>query len=155
MKLGEYSGNILGEQDTAIAFHLDALTSPDRSAIVEENLHFISNRTMVTSAHMQATRWVPRLKTAKSPMHLFRIGISPHKSACGKVSWVRHMVPGGSRESLPKRKVQFADYPDFTFEINAEAIMTVTFRREVLKVKGDTHRDAVLGQDEAEIHKKQ
>ncbi len=30
-------------------------------------------------------------------------------SACGKVSRVRHMVPGGSRESLPKRKVRFAD----------------------------------------------
>ncbi len=47
MKLGEYSGNILGEQDTAIAFHLDVLTSPDRAAIVEENLHFISNRTIM------------------------------------------------------------------------------------------------------------
>ena len=35
--------------------------------------------------------------------------ISPGKSACGKVSRVRHMVPGGSRESLPKRKVRFAD----------------------------------------------
>ena len=46
MKLGEYSENILGEQDTAIAFHLDVLTSPDRAAIVQENLHFISNRTM-------------------------------------------------------------------------------------------------------------
>jgi hypothetical protein len=29
----------------------------------------------------------------------------------GKVSRVRHMVPGGSRESLPKRKVRFADDP--------------------------------------------
>ena len=35
--------------------------------------------------------------------------ITPYKSACGKVSRVRHMVPGGSRESLPKRKVRFAD----------------------------------------------
>ena len=30
----------------------------------------------------------------------------------GKVSRVRHMVPGGSRESLPKRKVRFADKPE-------------------------------------------
>src|SRR5260370_24509991 len=34
---------------------------------------------------------------------------SPYKSACGKVSRGRHMVPGGSREYLPKRKVRFAD----------------------------------------------
>jgi hypothetical protein len=33
------------------------------------------------------------------------------KSACGKVSRVRHIVPGGSRESLPERKVRFADHP--------------------------------------------
>jgi hypothetical protein len=38
--------------------------------------------------------------------------ISPQKSACSKVSRVRHMVPGGSRESLPKRKVRFADQPE-------------------------------------------
>jgi choline dehydrogenase-like flavoprotein len=31
------------------------LTSPDQAAAVEKNLHFIPNRTMVTSAHMQAT----------------------------------------------------------------------------------------------------
>src|SRR5260370_14378492 len=30
----------------------------------------------------------------------------------GKVSRVRHMDPGGSRESRPKRKVRFADQPD-------------------------------------------
>jgi hypothetical protein len=30
----------------------------------------------------------------------------------GKVSRLRHMVPGGSRESLPKRKVRFADHPE-------------------------------------------
>jgi hypothetical protein len=40
--------------------------------------------------------------------------ISPGKSACGKASRVRHMVPGGSRESLPKRKVRFADQPEVT-----------------------------------------
>jgi hypothetical protein len=38
--------------------------------------------------------------------------ISPGKSACGKVSRVRHMVPGGSRKSLPKRKVRLADKPE-------------------------------------------
>jgi len=38
--------------------------------------------------------------------------IGNDKSACGKVSRVRHMVPGGSRESLPKRKVRFADRPE-------------------------------------------
>jgi hypothetical protein len=38
--------------------------------------------------------------------------ISNRKSACGKVSQVRHMVPGGSWESLPKRKVRFADHPE-------------------------------------------
>jgi hypothetical protein len=32
-------------------------------------------------------------------------------SACGKVSRVRHMVRGGSRESLPKHKVRLADQP--------------------------------------------
>ena len=37
--------------------------------------------------------------------------ISNDKSACGKASRVRHMVPGGSRESLPKSKVRFADHP--------------------------------------------
>jgi hypothetical protein len=36
--------------------------------------------------------------------------IGPDMSACGKVSRLRHMGPGGSRESLPKRKVRFADY---------------------------------------------
>jgi len=37
---------------------------------------------------------------------------SPEKSDCGKVSRVRHMVPGGSRESLPERKVRLADQPE-------------------------------------------
>jgi len=39
---------------------------------------------------------------------------TPEKSDSGKVSRVRHMVPGGSRESLPKRKVRLADQPDIT-----------------------------------------
>jgi hypothetical protein len=37
-----------------MAFHPHVPTSPDQAAVVEENLHFISNRTMVTSAHMRA-----------------------------------------------------------------------------------------------------
>jgi choline dehydrogenase-like flavoprotein len=31
------------------------LTSPDQAVLVEKNLKFISNRSMVTSAHMQGT----------------------------------------------------------------------------------------------------
>src|SRR5271170_6154828 len=38
-----------------MAFHPHVLTSPDRATVVEESLHFISNRMMVTSADMQAT----------------------------------------------------------------------------------------------------
>jgi hypothetical protein len=38
-----------------MAFYPHVLTSPDRAAVVEVNLHFISNRTMVTSAQVQAT----------------------------------------------------------------------------------------------------
>ncbi|WP_433968499.1 hypothetical protein [Tunturiibacter gelidiferens] len=59
------AANILGEQDTTVAFHTHVLTSPDQAAVVEENLHFISNRTMVTSAPIQATNKMDsRLKTA-------------------------------------------------------------------------------------------
>jgi aromatic ring-cleaving dioxygenase len=36
-----------------VTFHPHVLTSPDRAAVVEENRHFISNRAMVTSVHMQ------------------------------------------------------------------------------------------------------
>jgi hypothetical protein len=43
------------------------------------------------------------------PRDLIEDGISNGKSACGKVSRVRHMVPGESRKSLPERKVRFAD----------------------------------------------
>jgi hypothetical protein len=45
---------------------------------------------------------------------LAKCPIANGKSACGKVSRVRHMVPGGLWESLPKRKVRFADQPDKT-----------------------------------------
>ena len=44
------------------------------------------------------------------------------KSACGKVSRVRHMVPGGSRESLPERKVRFADNPTVTDQLYASYV---------------------------------
>jgi choline dehydrogenase-like flavoprotein len=47
--------DILGDPDTDVVFRPLVLTSPDQAAVVEKNLHFISNRTMVTSAHMQAT----------------------------------------------------------------------------------------------------
>ena len=33
----------------------EVLTSPDQAALVEQNLRFVSNRSVVTSAHMQAT----------------------------------------------------------------------------------------------------
>ncbi len=42
------------------------------------------------------------------------VRISGDKWACGKVSRVLHMVFGGSRESLPKRKVRLADKPPGT-----------------------------------------
>jgi choline dehydrogenase-like flavoprotein len=46
---------ILGEQGEAAEFRPQVLTSPDQAALVEKNLRFIPDRTMVTSAHMQAT----------------------------------------------------------------------------------------------------
>ena len=67
--------NILGEQDMAMAFHLHVLTSPDRAAVVEENLHFISNRTMVTSAHIQATNKMdstPQNSVVAQAFHVWR-----------------------------------------------------------------------------------
>jgi choline dehydrogenase-like flavoprotein len=47
--------SILGEESGATELLPQVLTSPDQAALIERNLHFISNRTMVTSAHMQAT----------------------------------------------------------------------------------------------------
>jgi choline dehydrogenase-like flavoprotein len=47
--------NILGEQSASAELRPQVVTSPDQAAIIEKNLHFIANRTMVTSAHMQAT----------------------------------------------------------------------------------------------------
>jgi choline dehydrogenase-like flavoprotein len=44
---------ILG--DAALTAQPQVLTSPDQAAMVEKNLKFIANETMVTSAHMQAT----------------------------------------------------------------------------------------------------
>src|SRR5882762_2985480 len=43
------------------------------------------------------------------PNHRDNDFLPDQSSEVGKVSRVRHMVPGGSRESLPKRKVRFAD----------------------------------------------
>lgn len=47
--------NILGEPSASSGLRPQVLTSPDQAAIVAKNLHFVPNRTMVTSAHMQAT----------------------------------------------------------------------------------------------------
>jgi choline dehydrogenase-like flavoprotein len=47
--------NILGEQNASAELGPQVVTSPDQAAIVEKNLRFISNRTLITSAHMQAT----------------------------------------------------------------------------------------------------
>ncbi len=46
---------ILGELSAATELSPEIVTSPDQAAMIEKNLHFIPNRTMVTSAHMQAT----------------------------------------------------------------------------------------------------
>jgi len=47
--------NILGGASGTEQFRPQVLTSPDQAASVEKNLHFIPNRTVITSAHMQAT----------------------------------------------------------------------------------------------------
>ena len=47
--------NILGQGNATSEVRPQILTSPDQSTSVEKNLRFIPNRTMVTSAHMQAT----------------------------------------------------------------------------------------------------
>ena len=48
--------NILGEADAAAQMKRpQVLTSPDQAETVTKNLQFISNRTIITSAHMQAT----------------------------------------------------------------------------------------------------
>ena len=46
---------ILGGQQGATSLVPQIFTSPDQAVAIEKNLHFISNRTMITSAHMQAT----------------------------------------------------------------------------------------------------
>jgi choline dehydrogenase-like flavoprotein len=46
---------ILGGPQTATSLAPQIFTSPDQSVTIEKNLHFIPNRTMITSAHMQAT----------------------------------------------------------------------------------------------------
>ena len=47
--------NLLGERDEATALHPQVLTSSDQAALAQKNLRFIANRTMISSAHMQAT----------------------------------------------------------------------------------------------------
>jgi hypothetical protein len=47
--------NILGQESATSGVRPQILTSPDQAASVEKNLQFVPNRTMVTSAHMQAT----------------------------------------------------------------------------------------------------
>ena len=54
--------------------------------------------------------WTDGLSYADSDLR-DTFGRSVPLSRLVKVSRVRHMVPGGSRESLPKRKVRFADHP--------------------------------------------
>jgi choline dehydrogenase-like flavoprotein len=61
--------NILGEQNASTELRPRVVTSPDQAAIIEKNLRFISNRTMVTSAHMQATN---------------KMGSSPQNSVVGQ-----------------------------------------------------------------------
>jgi choline dehydrogenase-like flavoprotein len=61
--------NILGEQSASTELRPRVVSSPDQAAIIEKNLHFISNRTMVTSAHMQATN---------------KMGSSPQNSVVGR-----------------------------------------------------------------------
>lgn len=51
--------NFLGDRSAATGLSPEVITSPAQAAMVEKNLHFISNRTMVTSAHMQATDKLP------------------------------------------------------------------------------------------------
>ena len=47
--------NLLGEQGGATELHPQILTSSDEAALVEKNLHFVPDHTMITSAHMQST----------------------------------------------------------------------------------------------------
>ncbi|WP_419803681.1 GMC oxidoreductase [Terriglobus sp.] len=55
--LGQQSGGPAAEVQRGMpaAVSSEVLTSPDQAALVEKNLRFISNRSVVTSAHMQAT----------------------------------------------------------------------------------------------------
>lgn len=47
--------NILRQESQTSEVQPQILTSPDQATLVEKNLQFISNRTMVTSAHLQAS----------------------------------------------------------------------------------------------------
>lgn len=56
-------GHVGRESQPGIDMQPQVLTSPDQAALVEKNLKFIANESMVTSAHMQATD-----KMGASPM---------------------------------------------------------------------------------------
>jgi choline dehydrogenase-like flavoprotein len=47
--------NLLDQESATTELRPQIFTSPEQAEMVEKNLQFISNRTMVTSAHMQAT----------------------------------------------------------------------------------------------------
>ncbi len=55
--LGQQSGGPAAQVQRGMpaAVSSEVLTSPDQAALVEKNLRFVSNRSVVTSAHMQAT----------------------------------------------------------------------------------------------------
>ena len=67
--------NILGEgtretnSSAETGVQPQVLTSPDQAALIEKNLHFIANESIVTSAHMQATD---------------KMGTSPQSSVVGQ-----------------------------------------------------------------------
>jgi choline dehydrogenase-like flavoprotein len=47
--------NILDGKTIAPGLQPQILTKPDQAALVQKNLSFVANRTMITSAHMQRT----------------------------------------------------------------------------------------------------
>jgi choline dehydrogenase-like flavoprotein len=47
--------NLLGDEGGSTELRPQVLTSSDQAALVEKNLHFVPDHTMITSAHMQST----------------------------------------------------------------------------------------------------
>src|ERR1700731_4702726 len=76
---------------------------PDRFAVERRNERWLPPRRRWLSVEVAQAVTDKRIRNAKS--------------ACDKVSRIRHMVPGGSRESRPKRKVRFADHPEVNDEM--------------------------------------